>query len=341
VTGALHSGYLEVEEFILLYVRNPIEYLPLAALMVLFLRSHDDVKALGRTVVLLIVIVVGFLGYQVVAGVQTGADWGGIYRRFGSVFGSPNDMGLFCAWAFTALVAFWNYTSLTLGVQLLLATGLLWALALSVSASAVICAIVGVFIVMLGSSFRQAVAVALLVAIVIGAGIYYFNNTDIVQYARERFVEPFSGNLDRSQEMHLNEPYLVWREIQSWSLVDFILGSPRIDRLLAYNPDNRAGVENYYFSLLLRSGIVAPLLFIILLGMTWWRAFQMSRTARGTYQRLMVGGMGIVAGGFVAFAVIPYPDVFPSNFFFWFVVSIIWSIDLREDNTRPTAHVSA
>lgn len=108
---------------LLWYVRYPLEYIPIVFIAPLVLKDDEELRGLGRTVVLAALISFGFLMLEMLSDRPTGIDWGGIYRRYGSIFGSANDFGMFCSMIFVGLLALGEKSGMPLYLRVALLGG--------------------------------------------------------------------------------------------------------------------------------------------------------------------------------------------------------------------------
>ena len=114
-------------EIVLIDLRLPLEYVPLVFIFPFILRGESSMKYL-RAFVPLIQLTLLFLAVEVFSGRRTGMDYGGIYIRYGSIFGSPNDFGVFMMLSTTILLAFlaeraikWSHKAIALLILMLAA----------------------------------------------------------------------------------------------------------------------------------------------------------------------------------------------------------------------------
>jgi len=312
-------------DVVLIDLRLPLEYVPFVFLFPFVLRGESSIKYL-RAFVPLIVLTLLFLGVEMFSGRRTGMDYGGIYVRYGSIFGSPNDYGVFLMLCMTAILAFlaekaikWSHKAIALLVLLVC------ALAATISLSAIFSMIFTSIALILFSRNKVKGALTVLAVVVVVAGLYFaFPQVGVSRYLGERL-----GNLSSLHEgsayQHYSSVVLAEDEISHFEPAEYLLGTfqSRNDLLLP---------ETYYLRTFFVRGAISLLVILSIIGMTVFEGFRRYRAAIGDRQRraLFLAAFLGVAGFAFASMFISYFESFPSNFYFWFLVAIIWCEPMSE-----------
>lgn len=327
-------------DVVLIDFRLPLEYVPFVFIFPFVLRGESSLKYL-RAFVPLILLTLLFLGVEMFSGRRTGMDYGGIYIRYGSIFGSPNDFGVFMMLATTALLAFlaeratkWSHKAIALLVLML------GAVASSVSLSAIFSMIFTSIALILFSRNRVKGALTVLAGSVLVAALYFA----FPQVGVSRFIGERLGNLATLREGSAREHYtsviIAEDEISKFEPTEYLLGTfqSRKDLILP---------ETYYLRTFFVRGAVDLLVILAIIGMTVFEGFRRYRAATGDRQRraLFLAAFLGVAGFAFASLFISYFESFPSNFYFWFLVAIIWCEPMSEKElyaihaVRPTQQI--
>jgi hypothetical protein len=92
------------------------------------------------------------------------------------------------------------------------------------------------------------------------------------------------------------------------------------------------GLETYYLRTLYLRGAVSLVVLLSIIGLSLFEGHRRYRAAYGNPEKrgLFLAAFLGVAGFAFASLFIPYFDVFPSNFYFWFLVAIIWCEPMSE-----------
>jgi hypothetical protein len=148
----------------------------------------------------------------------------------------------------------------------------------------------------------------LIVIAVIGVACYIslftlFRDTGLVDNVVSR-----AG--DVSAESRVNQFAQVKGEIYDWGIGGTLLGSGQ-----------SIHQENYYFSILLRSGLVGLLFLCLPLVVTLHRV----------RHPFLKGGIVSLA---TASLFVPYLDIFPPNVYFWLLVGAAWSLTENRSTVR-------
>jgi len=274
-------------ETLLYYWRYPLEYIPLA-----FIAFEEDIGELTRFAAGCCWIVIGFLGLEILSGRDSGFSLGGLFTRYGSIFGSPNDLGVFCGLALLGLLVFRDRIGKR--TRALLIPLLAGSLVLSASRSAIVGLTAGLISVWPRSKKWLAV-VALLGSFFVGSLLMLFRDT--------QFVYDLVARLgDESAMQRVEELAQVKYEVYNWRSENLIFGSwPHIHQ------------EDFYLATLLRTGFVGAGVFVLFCGSTLVRSKQ---------PFLRAGLASIIVGSIF----VPHFDVFPANLYFWLMAGAVWSV---------------
>jgi hypothetical protein len=313
-------------ETLLWNVRYPLEYIPIIFLLAFILEGQSSIRHL-RFFIPLVILSLLFLAVEMFSGRKTGFDWGGIYVRYGSIIGSPNDFGVFMMLSVTVLLAFlaekairWSFKVVAL---LVLCLG---ALASTISLSAVFATVFSTSaLVMLGrNKVKSALTVGVVVVCV--AGLYFaFPEAGVSRYLRER-VENLSSFRESSAYGHYVGVVDVEAAIERFEPAEYLVGTLRT------SASDVIPVETYYLRTLYLRGALSLISLLCILGLTLFRGYRRYLAASGSPQRrsLFLATLLGVAGFAFAALFIPYFETFPSNFYFWFLVAIIWCEPMSE-----------
>ena len=297
---------------ILFWIRYPLEYLPIVFLAPLLIRNRKELVQLGWVWFGLIYLALGFLLYEVFSGQKTGYTYGGVANRYGSIFGAPNDFGMFCAICLIGIVALWQRIPGGKMWTLLTAVGLLVGLMMSVSRSAGICLIAGLLALFLMKVNRKQIVIGSALLMLVG-GIWFFAARDlpILVYAADRVTG------DDSASTRLDQWKITKEQVYDWGPLGIIAGSPR----WVHN-------ENYYAAVLTRSGFVGLGLYGMILLATLcrgWKDLPRNKSGEILRRHLKAMSLAVFAAISIASLFVPYPDIFPTNFYYWSSAALIWS----------------
>jgi len=294
--GALHLFYYQSAlDTFLFWVRYPLEYVPLAFFLPLFVLRWETQ---ARLLLALGWMSVGYLLFEMFSDRQVG-----FYGRFGSILGSPNDYGVFCALFILGLLVCarkWSHW--------LLLCFMLCGLLLTISRSAVIGLLAGVATLLYLRRARIGVLVGILALSVI-AGVLMWRVPDLIASPRAQFALAHFGTngMDNSAITRTNELHLFQTRFGDFNVATLLLGTDYFH------------IESWYLALLVRTGATGLLLWVVVIGVT---------TARGWRKRHVSPIYSIALSGLVcisiASAFIPYPDTFPTNVWLWLAVGTIW-----------------
>jgi hypothetical protein len=294
--GVIHLFYYQsVMDTFLYWIRYPLEYVPFAFFMPLFVvrwRSYVPLLlGLGWLSLL-------FLLFEVFSGRQTG-----FYNRYGSMFGSPNDYGVFCALFIIGLLACarkWSHW--------LLLIFMFCGLALTQSRSAFAGLIAGVCSLLYLRRARVGALIGILVLALL-ASLVIWKFPDLLGFEQvQTGLSHFDiFEADSSTISRLNQLQVFQTRFGDFDLVPLLLGTDYFH------------IESWYLALLVRTGVFGLLLWMAVMGATLvhgWRHRIISPV-----HRVATSGLICIC---VASAFIPYPDTFPTNLYLWLAVGTIW-----------------
>jgi hypothetical protein len=318
-------------ETILWNLRYPLEYIPIVFLFAFILRGQSSIRHL-RFFIPLIIITLLFLGVEVFSGRETGFGYGGIYNRYGSIIGSPNDFGVFLMLSITAMLAFLAEKAIRWSPKVVALLVLcLCALASTVSLSAVFAMVFSAIALMLFARNRVKSALTVAVILVFAAGLYFaFPEAGVSRYLSER-IENLSSLREGSAYGHYTGAMDVVAELKRFEPAEYFVGTftKRSDLLNA---------ETYYIRTLYLRGAVSLVTLLSIIALTLSQGYHRYCLAYGNPQRrgLFLAVFLGVAGFAFASLFIPYFETFPSNFYFWFLVAIIWCEPMSDKETRAS-----
>ena len=302
LTGVIHLFYFQsaIDTF-LYWIRYPLEYIPVAFLMPLFVIRWRPIVpillGLGW-------LSVAFLFFEMLSDRQMG-----FYNRYGSIFGSPNDYGIFCTLFIIGLLAHarkWSHWLLLLFM--------ICALVSTLSRSASAGLLAGICSLLYLRRVRVAALVGLLV-LVIGAGILVREFPDLLGFEQVQYGLAHL-DVDNSAISRLNELQVFQNRFGAFELAPLLVGTDYFH------------IESWYLALVVRTGAFGLLLWVTIMGATvvrGWRCRNLSHTHA-------VATAGLISLC-VACAFIPYPDTFPTNLYLWLAVGTIWMPLDRGDGT--------
>jgi hypothetical protein len=318
-------------ETILWDLRYPLEYVPIVFLFAFILQGQSSIRHL-RVFIPLIILTLLFLAVEMFSGRETGFGYGGIYTRYGSIFGSPNDFGVFLMLSITALLAFLAERAIRWSVKVVgLLVLCLCALASTVSLSAVFAMVFSGLALMLFARNKVKSALTVAVILVFVAGLYFaFPEAGVPKLLTER-VGNLSSLREGSAYGHYTSAIDVLAAVERFEPSEYVLGTftGRSDLLDA---------ETYYLRTLYLRGAVSLVTLLCIIALTLFQGYQRYRLAYGNPQRrgLFLAVFLGVAGFAFASLFIPYFETFPSNFYFWFLVAIIWCEPMSEKEARAS-----
>jgi hypothetical protein len=324
-TLSLIYGRGTLFEIVLYDLRFPLEYVPIIFLFPFILQGQSSIRHL-RVFIPLIILTLLFLAVEMFSGRETGFGGSGMYVRYGSIFGSPNDFGVFLMLSITALLAFlaeravrWSAKVVTL---LVLCVG---ALASTVSLSAIFATVFSTVGLVLFAKNKVKGALTVIAIVLLAAGLYFaFPDAGVSRLLAERF-ENLSSLREGSAYSHYVGVLDAEAAVARFEPAEYLVGTfqSRNDLMLP---------ETYYLRTLYVRGAVS---LVVLLSIICLTLFEGHRRYRATYgdpprRGLFLAAYLGVAGFAFACLFIPFLDCFPSNFYFWFLVAIIWCEPMSE-----------
>lgn len=296
VMNALHVFYYQSAlDTFLFWVRYPLEYMPLAFFLPLFVLRWEEhtglLLGLGW-------LSIGYLLFEIFSGLQVG-----FYGRFGSILGSPNDYGVFCAlFVLGLLVAarkWWHWVLLG---------AMLCGLVLTVSRSAMAGLAAGLCALLYLRRGRIG-ALALILILASAVAVLMAMFPELLTSPQVRFgLEHFSTTgMDISTATRVNELQLFETRFGDLDLRPLLLGTDYFH------------IESWYLALLVRTGTLGLSLWLVVIGATVVRGWR-KRNASAIYGVALSAVVCIST----ASAFVPYPDTFPTNVWLWLAVGTIW-----------------
>jgi hypothetical protein len=298
--GVIHLFYYQstIDTF-LYWIRYPLEYIPIAFLMPLFIvRWRPFVPMLLG----LGWLSVAFLIFEMLSDRQMG-----FYNRYGSILGSPNDYGMFCALFIMGLLAHarkWSHW--------LLLTFMSCGLVSTLSRSAFAGLIAGICSLLYLHRVRIAALVGL-VLLVITASLLVREFPDLLGFEQVQYGLAHL-DVDSSAISRLNELQVFQTRFGQFDLVPLLLGTDYFH------------IESWYLALIVRTGALGLILWVVIMGATVVRGWR----CRNLSYAHAVATSGLISLC-VASAFIPYPDTFPTNLYLWLAVGTIWMPPDRQD----------
>ncbi len=288
--------YEPLRDSLLFDIRYPLEYIPAAFLAPAFI---GDWRRVGNFWKRLNWIVLAFAAFEVSAVLggwaETGFGWGGLSTRFGGILGSPNDWGIYSGCAIIAILALAKARA-----QLL---GFVPALILTQSRSAIVASVAAVVPLLYRADIRR-IAIRLFIALlVLGVAFSAF-----VPITSSDGILPEHIGLDQSATTRLDQIGTFQDEFRDLDNFAALLFGVRYFH-----------IESVYLALVVRGGIPALTLYATAIGMSIVRGWRMRKVSSPHLVALCVVLLISTASFFV-----PYPDVYPTNFYLWLAVGVIW-----------------
>ena len=312
-------------ETILWNLRYPLEYVPIVFLFAFILQGQSSIRHL-RFFIPLIILSLLFLAVEAFSGKETGFGYGGIYMRYGSIFGSPNDFGVFLMLSITTLIAFLAEKAIRWSVKVVALLVLcLCALAGTISLSAVFAMVFSTVALLLFARNRVKSALTVVVIVVFVAGLYFaFPEAGVSKYLSER-IENLSSLREGSAYGHYTSVIDAKTAIEHFEPAEYLVGTFK-------GRGELIGVETYYLRTLYLRGALSLVTLLSIIALTLSEGHRRYRAAYGNPQRrglFLAVFLGVVGFAFASLF-IPYFETFPSNFYFWFLVAIIWCEPMSE-----------
>lgn len=283
-------------ESFMYHIRYPLEYVPAALMAPAFI---GDWRQLGILWKRLNWVALAFAGFEFVAVVggwrQTGFGWGGVTSRFGGIFGAPNDWGVYSGCAILAILALTKTRT-----QLV---GFVPALILTQSRSAMAGFLVATTPLLFRSDFRRLVTWSIALVFVIGLSVSFVVPID---YSDEPL--PGHAGLDESALTRVDQMHTFQQKFRN--LDDFPALLFGVQRFPA---------EPFYMALVVRGGVPALALYVVAIGMSISRGW---RLRRSSIPHLIALGTVILIS--TASMFVPFPDIYPTNFYLWLAIGVLW-----------------
>jgi hypothetical protein len=291
--GVIHLFYYQsTTDTFLYWIRYPLEYVPIVFLMPLFVVRWRPIVpmllGLGW-------LSVAFLVFEMLSDRQMG-----FFNRYGSIFGSPNDYGTFCALFIIGLLAHarkWSHWLLLM----FMICGLLSTLSRSAFAGV----LAGICSLLYLRRVRVAALVGLLL-LVITATLLVREFPDLLGFEQVQYGLAHL-DVDSSAMSRLNELQVFQTRFGDFDPMPWLLGTDYFH------------IESWYLALVVRTGALGLLLWVVIMGATvvrGWRCRNLSHAHAVATSSLI--------SLCVASAFIPYPDTFPTNLYMWLAVGTIW-----------------
>jgi hypothetical protein len=299
---------------ILFYLRYPLEYIPAIFISCTLLTTIDTLVAAGRALYSLLFLVIGFLAYEAATGADNGFNWGGGIKRYGSIFGSPLDLGMFCVFFLVFFLCLWEHIRLSFIRKMLVGVALLTMLFLTVSFGAFLAAIVALTAWLILT--RATRKYTLIVAIMVVAALC-LARMEVFPYWTNRLGEIIEGR-DGSTLERFYTSARISQEIKAMDTGDFLLGSTR-----ALEIRGPFAVDVYYMRIFLGQGVlglVAVLGLGTALAGAHWKAWQGAREP--IINQVSLACLICTITIFASLAIHPRLDMFPTNFYFWLIAGV-------------------
>jgi hypothetical protein len=339
-TLALIYARGNIFDIVLLAMRYPLEYVPFVFLFPFILRGESSIRYL-RTFIPLASLSLMFLGIEMFSGRRTGMGYGGMYTRYGSIFGSPNDFGVFMMLAIATALAFLaeraiRWTPKVVAFLILCLCGLAATISLSANLAMVFTTI---NLVLFTKDRIKSVMTVIAVAILAACLYYVFPDVGVAKFLVVR-IENLATFRDESATSHYTSVILAEDAINRFEPAEYVFGT--------FDSRNQAlAPETYYLRTFYLRGGASLVILLAIIGLSLFESHHRYRAAKGDRERrgLFLACFLGVAGVAFACLFIPYLDSFPSNFYFWFLVAIIWCEPMSEREivamhaARPQQHV--
>jgi hypothetical protein len=244
-----------------------------------------------------------FLAYEMFSGRETGFVF-----RYGSIFGSPNDFGLFCTLMILGLLVCGQTWKEWLLVGLM-TLGLL----ASMSRSAMMGLAIGLFTLTFLKRVRWGVLVGVVLLCVV-AGFVVWSHPETLQFSEVTFAMGHFG-VDDSSLTRIDEVNQYANSMGDLNLTTLLFGTSYFH------------VESWYLALLIRTGVIGLGLWIAVIAATLRRGWKFRRVS--PVHAVAVASVAAISAACVF---LPLPDMFPSNFYLWLSVGVIWLPAQRPDS---------
>jgi hypothetical protein len=293
VAGWIHLFfYQSALDTFLYWYRYPLEYIPIVLLLPLLVNRWEP---FGRLAVFLCYVSILFLAYEMFSGRETGFVF-----RYGSIFGSPNDFGLFCTLMILGLLVCGQTWKEWLLVGLM-TLGLL----ASMSRSAMLGLAIGLFTLTFLKRVRWGVIVGVVLLCVV-AGFVVWSHPETLQFSEVTFAMGHFG-VDESSLTRFDEVNQYANSMGDLNLTTLLFGTSYFH------------VESWYLALLIRTGVAGLGLWIAVIAATLRRGWKFRRVS--PVHAVAVASVAAISAACIF---LPLPDMFPSNFYLWLSVGVIW-----------------
>jgi hypothetical protein len=324
-TLSLIYGRGSLFEIVLYDLRFPLEYVPIIFLFPFILQGQSSIRHL-RVFIPLIILTLLFLAVEMFSGRETGFGGSGMYVRYGSIFGSPNDFGVFLMLSITALLAFLAERAIRWSAKVIALVVLcLGALASTVSLSAIFATVFSTLALVFFARNKAKSALVVIVIVVLAAGLYFaFPGARVSRLLTER-IENLSSLREGSAYGHYTSVLDAEAAVERFEPAEYLVGTfqSRKDLMLP---------ETYYLRTLYVRGAVSLVVLLSIIGLSLFEAHRRYRAAYGNAEKrglFLAASLGVTGFAFASLF-IPYFESFPSNFYFWFLVAIIWCEPMSE-----------
>jgi hypothetical protein len=321
-------------EIVLYDLRFPLEYVPFVLLFPFVLRGESSLRYL-RVFIPLIIVTLLFLAVEMFSGRATGFGGIGMYVRYGSIFGSPNDFGVFLMLSITALLAFLAERAIKWSARVIALLVLcLGALASTISLSSIFAMVLSTVALMLFAKNKVKSALTAVVIVLLAAGLYFaFPEAGVSKYLSERIAN-LSSLREGSAYGHYTSVVDAEAAVERFEPAEYLVGTFQSRKNLMLP-------ETYYLRTLYVRGAVSLGILLLIIGLSLFEGHRRYRASSGNPEKrglFLAASLG-VAGFAFASLFIPYFDIFPSNFYFWFLVAVIWCEPMREKGPLPARAV--
>jgi len=290
------------------YLRRPLEYLPAILLAAVFVQTPRELHDLAQSAYALCYLVLAFLLYEAATGADNGFNWGGYVKRYGSIFGSPNDLGVVCVFVLTFTFSLWKYLLLPNWKKWFFACSFALALIGTVSLAAFLAIVVVVLVLFALHSSRLQSAIALTV---LATALILAWQTDTVVYLIDRSTSVWKG----TEGSVLSRAYLrdtFEAQIRHMDFSEYLLGMKE-----------PLPIEDYYTRTFSKQGIIGlvSLLFLqftlLSIHVKVWKA-ETEPKMKSIYLACTISTVGF----FIEMLAHPRLDIFPTNCYFWLIAGL-------------------
>lgn len=288
--------YEPLNDSFMYHVRMPLEYTPAALLAPVFIGNWRQIGTTWKWLNWIAIVFAAFELVTVIGGwKQTAFGWGGVTTRFGGIFGSANDWGVYSGCAIVAL--------LILGRSRAQLVGFVPGLILSQSRSALVGFIAAVIPILYRPDLRRILLRISALLLLAGFAVAFF----LPAQSSDEFLPGHLG-LDESALSRFDELNTFQQDFRNLDDVGALLFGVRYFH-----------IEPFYLALVVRGGIPALACYVTAIGMSLARGWRLRRSSV-----LHLTALCVVILISTASLFIPYPDVYPTNFYLWLAVGVLW-----------------